>query len=74
LDAIINDIIVGFEEEETIEVLSGKMLKQQQKTLATAESCRRWCIDINFDSRRFCIFQRGVVSYAEAKTDMLRDS
>ncbi|MEO8253116.1 MAG: CinA family nicotinamide mononucleotide deamidase-related protein [Flavobacterium sp.] len=39
LDAIIHDIIVGFEEDETIEMLVGKMLKKQQKTLATAESC-----------------------------------
>ena len=39
LSTIINDIIVGFEEDETIEVLLGKKLKEQQKTIATAESC-----------------------------------
>jgi nicotinamide-nucleotide amidase len=39
LDAIINDIIVGYEEDETIEVVLGRLLTQQNKTLATAESC-----------------------------------
>jgi nicotinamide-nucleotide amidase len=39
LDAIIHDIIVGFEEDETIEVVLGKLLTKQKKTLSTAESC-----------------------------------
>jgi nicotinamide-nucleotide amidase len=39
LDAIIHDIIVGFEEDETIEVVLGKLLTKQNKTLSTAESC-----------------------------------
>ena len=39
LAAIINDIIVGFEEDETIEVVLGNLLKKQSKSLATAESC-----------------------------------
>lgn len=39
LDAIIHDIIVGFEEDATIEVVLGKMLKENGKTIATAESC-----------------------------------
>ncbi|PWA10796.1 CinA family nicotinamide mononucleotide deamidase-related protein [Flavobacterium laiguense] len=39
LDAIIHDIIVGFEEDETIEVVLGKLLTKQSKTLSTAESC-----------------------------------
>ena len=39
LDAIINDIIVGYEEDETIEVVLGRLLTEQNKTLATAESC-----------------------------------
>lgn len=39
LDAIIHDIIVGFEEEDTIEVVLGRLLKEKNKTIATAESC-----------------------------------
>ncbi|WP_374507260.1 CinA family nicotinamide mononucleotide deamidase-related protein [Flavobacterium sp.] len=39
LDAIIHDIIVGFEEDATIEVVLGKILKENGKTIATAESC-----------------------------------
>jgi nicotinamide-nucleotide amidase len=39
LDAIIHDIIVGFEEDETIEVVLGRLLTKQNKTLSTAESC-----------------------------------
>ncbi|WP_281239171.1 CinA family nicotinamide mononucleotide deamidase-related protein [Flavobacterium praedii] len=39
LDSIIHDIIVGFEEEDTIEVVLGKILSKQNVTLSTAESC-----------------------------------
>jgi len=39
LTEIIADVIVGFEEEDTIEVVLGRLLTQQNKTLATAESC-----------------------------------
>ena len=39
LQEIIGDIIVGIEEEETIEVVLGKVLTQKGKTVATAESC-----------------------------------
>lgn len=39
LQEIIGDIIVGIEEEETIEVVLGKLLTQKGKTVATAESC-----------------------------------
>lgn len=38
LDAIIHDIIVGFDDDETIEVVVGKMLTKQNKTISTAES------------------------------------
>ncbi|MBP4138218.1 CinA family nicotinamide mononucleotide deamidase-related protein [Flavobacterium geliluteum] len=38
LDAIINDIIVGYEENETIEVIVGRMLAKQNRTISTAES------------------------------------
>tara|TARA_R110001583_G_scaffold4351_5_gene25274 strand:- start:282 stop:1526 length:1245 start_codon:yes stop_codon:yes gene_type:complete len=36
---IIPDIIVGFDENETIEVVIGKLLTNKKLTLATAESC-----------------------------------
>ena len=39
LTQIIGDIIVGFDEDETIEVVLGRLLTQHKKTIATAESC-----------------------------------
>ena len=39
LTEIIGDVIVGFDDDETIEVVVGRLLKQHQKTIATAESC-----------------------------------
>ena len=39
LSKIIGDIIVGFEDDETIETVVGHLLKQQNKTISTAESC-----------------------------------
>ena len=39
LQAIIGDIIVGLDEDETIEVILGRKLKQLGKTVSAAESC-----------------------------------
>ncbi len=39
LTQIIGDIIVGFDEGETIEVILGRLLTQHKKSIATAESC-----------------------------------
>lgn len=39
LTKIIGDIIVGFEDDETLETVVGKILTQQEKTISTAESC-----------------------------------
>ncbi len=39
LNELIGEIIVGFEEEDTIEVVVGRLLQKQQLTVATAESC-----------------------------------
>jgi nicotinamide-nucleotide amidase len=39
LTKIIGDIIVGFEDDETLEAVVGKILTQQEKTISTAESC-----------------------------------
>ena len=39
LSKIIGNIIVGFDDNETLEVVIGRLLTKQNKTLATAESC-----------------------------------
>ncbi len=39
LTQIIGDIIVGFDDSETIQVVVGRLLTQTNKTIATAESC-----------------------------------
>jgi len=39
LSKIIGDIIVGFEDDETLETVVGKILTQQERTISTAESC-----------------------------------
>jgi len=39
LTKIIGDIIVGFDDDETLETVVGKLLTQQKKTISTAESC-----------------------------------
>lgn len=39
LTKIIGDIIVGFDDGDTIEVVIGRLLTQQKKTISTAESC-----------------------------------
>jgi len=39
LTKIIGDIIVGFDEDETIQVILGRMLSKRNLTLSTAESC-----------------------------------
>lgn len=74
LNVIISDIIVGFDEDETIEVLVGKMLKKQQKTIATAESCTGGLIAARLSSvaGASSYFKGSVVSYAtEIKTAVL---
>ncbi|MES2239947.1 MAG: competence/damage-inducible protein A [Bacteroidota bacterium] len=74
LNAIINDIIVGFDEDETIEVLVGKMLAKQQKTIATAESCTGGLIAARLSAvaGASAYFKGSVVSYAtDIKTTVL---
>ncbi|AWH86853.1 competence/damage-inducible protein A [Flavobacterium album] len=39
LKVLIDDIIVGYDEEDTIEVVLGRLLAEKGKTIATAESC-----------------------------------
>jgi nicotinamide-nucleotide amidase len=66
LTKIIGDIVVGFDEDETIEVMVGRLLIQQGKTLATAESCTggkiAQMITSVAGSSRY--FRGSVVSYA----------
>mgnify|MGYP003396771008 FL=1 len=74
LDAIIHDIIVGFEEDETIEVVVGELLKKHKMTVSTAESCTGGTIAsvLSSVSGASNYFKGSVVSYAtEAKMDVL---
>ena len=66
LDAIIHDIIVGFEEEDTIEVVLGRILKDKKLTVATAESCTGGKIAqlLTSVSGASAYFKGSVVSYA----------
>ncbi len=74
LDAIIHDIIVGFDDDETIEVVVGRLLKKQLKTIATAESCTGGKIAEVLTSvpGASTYFKGSVVSYAtEVKINVL---
>ncbi|MCD0467501.1 CinA family nicotinamide mononucleotide deamidase-related protein [Flavobacterium sp. ENC] len=74
LDAIIHDIIVGYEENETIESVVGKLLTKQNKTIATAESFTGGKIAsvLSAVPGASGYFKGSVVSYAtEAKVNVL---
>ncbi|SDI05543.1 nicotinamide-nucleotide amidase [Flavobacterium omnivorum] len=74
LDLLINDIIVGFDDGETIEVVVGKMLIKQNKTLSTAESCTGGKIAqvLTAIAGASSYFKGSVVSYGtEVKIDVL---
>ena len=74
---IINNIIVGFDDDETIEVVLGRLLMQQNKTLATAESCTGGKIAQRITSIAGAsnYFKGGIVSYAtETKISQLHVS
>ncbi len=66
LTKIIGDIIVGFEEDETIEVVLGKQLTKCGKTISTAESCTGGKIAQTLTSVAGAsnYFRGSVVSYA----------
>lgn len=71
---IIGEIIVGFDDDETIEVVVGRLLTQHQKTVATAESCTGGKIAQVLSSvpGASAYFKGGVVSYsAEVKMAVL---
>jgi len=74
LDAIIHDIIVGYEENETIESVVGKILTKQNKTISTAESFTGGKIAslLSGIPGASNYFKGSVVSYAtEAKVNVL---
>lgn len=74
LNQIIRDIIVGYEEDETIEVILGRLLTSNNLTLATAESCTGGKIAQMITSvpGSSNYFKGSVVSYAtETKISML---
>ena len=66
LTKIIGDIIVGFDEDETIEVVLGRLLTKQGKTISTAESCTGGKIAERITSVAGAsnYFRGSVVSYA----------
>jgi nicotinamide-nucleotide amidase len=66
LDLLIGDIIVGFEETDTIEVVLGRLMQKQKLSLATAESCTGGKISqvISSVPGASAYFKGGVVSYA----------
>ena len=74
LSAIIGDIIVGFDDDETMEMVIGKLLRQKNKTLSTAESCTGGKIAqaLTSVSGASSYFKGSVVSYAtETKVSIL---
>ena len=74
LTKLIGDIIVGYEEEETIEVMLGRLLTSKNATLATAESCTGGKIAqvITSVPGASNYFKGSVVSYAtETKISLL---
>ena len=74
LSKIIGDIIVGYEDDETIETIVGHLLRQQNKTISTAESCTGGKIAqiLTSVSGASNYFKGSVVSYAtETKISVL---
>ena len=73
----IADIFVGFEDEGTIEVIVGNLLKQNEKTLAVAESCTGGLIakSLTANAGASSYFKGSVVTYAtESKVNVLKVS
>jgi nicotinamide-nucleotide amidase len=74
LQLIISDCIVGLEEDETIEVILGKLLTEKKLTVSTAESCTGGKIAsvLTSISGSSNYFKGSIVSYAtEAKINVL---
>lgn len=74
LKELIGDIIVGYDEDETIEVMLGRLLTMKNKTLAVAESCTGGKIAqmLTTVPGSSAYFKGGVVTYAtESKIEVL---
>ncbi len=77
LTVLIGDIIVGLDDSDSIEVVLGRMLTQQNKTLATAESCTGGKIAqrITTVPGASAYFKGSIVCYSEAvKVNILQVS
>jgi len=77
LKDLIGDIIVGYDEDETIEVVLGRLLSQKNVTLAAAESCTGGKIAQTLTSvpGSSAYFKGSAVTYAtRAKIDILEVS
>jgi nicotinamide-nucleotide amidase len=68
LDRLIHDIIVGYNEDEAIEVVVGRLLTEKGLTIATAESCTGGKIAATLSAVPGAsnYFKGSVVSYATA--------
>ena len=77
LKVLISDCIVGFEENESIEVVLGKLLTEKNLTISTAESCTGGKIAsiITSVSGSSGYFKGSIVSYStESKVNVLEIS
>jgi nicotinamide-nucleotide amidase len=75
LKPLIGDIIIGYDEEETIEVILTRALSEKHLTLATAESCTGGKIAqlISSVPGTSACFNGGIVAYSnQIKIDVLK--
>ena len=73
----IEDVFAGFEEDLSIEAVIGKMLTEQHKTVATAESCTGGLLAERFTANAgaSAYFKGSIVSYTkETKINVLKVS
>ncbi len=74
LNDLIGDIIVGFQQDQTIEVVVGRLLKEKGLTIATAESCTGGSIAqlLTGVFGASSYYKGSIVSYTkESKIDLL---
>ncbi len=74
ISEILKDVIIGFNEDETLDYVVANLLKLKNKTLATAESCTGGKIAqiLTATAGASAYFKGSVVAYAtQSKTDIL---